>query len=101
MVSNVFTNHLRSNNDGVFASRGETTTFSFGADLGGYVALNLSPSFSARVGYSLLALNRVTRPHKDIIYNDNGQSAPPGIISQLVITDVFISGLNLGFDFRF
>ncbi|MGE5194803.1 MAG: BBP7 family outer membrane beta-barrel protein [Deltaproteobacteria bacterium] len=97
---NVFTNHLRSNVDPVVGSGDHTTTFSFGADVGTYAQLNLSPHFSIRGGYNLLWLNRVTRPHKDVYYNDNGPLAPPAVVSRTVFSDILINGFSVGAQFQ-
>jgi hypothetical protein len=98
--ADVFTEHLRSNADPVVATSSQSTTFSFGGEVGAYAQLNLTPYFSIRGGYNLLWLSRVTRPQKDIYYNDNGPLAPPAIVSQLVFNDIIINGFSVGMQFQ-
>jgi hypothetical protein len=101
MQLNAFTNHLRANFDPVVATSDHTTKAAFGADVGAYVQINVTPRFSIRGGYNLLWLGRVTRPQKDIYYNDNGILSPPGVIGRLITTDVLITGFSVGGDLRF
>jgi hypothetical protein len=101
MNVNTFTNHLRSNADPVIASTNTTSTFSFGSEVGVFATINFTPSFSLRGGYNLIWLNRVTRPQKDVYYNDNGDAAPPAIISRTIFSDVLITGFTFGAEFRF
>jgi hypothetical protein len=101
MTTNVFTNHLRANFDPVVASSDHTTQASFGADVGAYVSLNITPRFAIRGGYNLLWLGRVTRPQKDVYYNDNGIASPPDVVARLITTDVLITGFSVGGELRF
>jgi hypothetical protein len=101
MNLNAFTNHLRANFDPVVGSSDHTTNASFGADVSTYVQLNVTPRFCIRGGYNLLWLGRVTRPQKDIYYNDNGLAAPPAVVGRLVTTDVLITGFSVGGELRF
>jgi hypothetical protein len=101
MNVNTFTNHLRSNADPVIASSNITSTFSFGSEVGTFATINLTPNFSIRGGYNLIWLNRVTRPHKDVYYNDNGDAAAPAIISRTIFSDIIITGFTVGGEFRF
>jgi hypothetical protein len=101
MDVNVFTNHLRAPADPVVSSSNLTSTFSFGSEVGAFATINLTPSFSIRGGYNLIWLNRVTRPQKDVYYNDNGNAAPPAIISRTIFSDVLITGFTFGGEFRF
>lgn len=101
MVSDVYTNHLRTNGDPTVSSSNNVTQFTFGFDAATYLQLNLTPSFSVRAGYNVLWLGRVTRPQSDVYYNDGGAAAPPGVISQINFHDILISGLTVGCEFRF
>ncbi|HLJ10721.1 MAG TPA: BBP7 family outer membrane beta-barrel protein [Planctomycetaceae bacterium] len=100
-LSQVFTNHFRNNSDPTVYSNDLTTTFTFGAEVGSYAQLNLMPNFSVRVGYNLIWIDRVTRPHRDIIYNDNGPNSPPDVHANLVFHDILITGFSIGGEFRF
>lgn len=101
MAGSVTTNHLRSNNDGVFYSSDTTTSLSFGVDIGVNAQVNLSHNFSIRVGYNFIWLNRVTRPEDNIYYNNNGDSAPPGIVERLEKHDFVVHGVSVGGELRF
>ncbi|MBI3864814.1 MAG: BBP7 family outer membrane beta-barrel protein [Planctomycetia bacterium] len=100
-VSSVYAARLRSSADPTVSSTDMTTKFTFGGDLNGFVNINLSPSFSIRGGYTILWINQVTRPHRDIVYDDHGPAAPAGIGQQFVFHDIFIHGFNFGCEFRF
>jgi hypothetical protein len=63
--------------------------------------VNLHPNLSIRGGYDLLVLSHVTRPHNDIVYNDNGPGSPPGIVSKVGFTDVLIYGFSVAAELRF
>jgi hypothetical protein len=101
MTANVFTNHLRSNSDPTVGSISTTTAGVFGTEVGSFAQINLSPNFSIRGGYNLLWLGRVTRPQKDVYYNDNGSSAAPAIASRLVFSDILITGFSVGAELRY
>ena len=101
MNVNVFTNHLRANFDPIVGSSDHTTRAAFGADVGTYVQINVTPRFSIRGGYNLLWIGNVTRPQKDVYYNDNGIAAPPGVVARLITTDVLITGFSVGGELRF
>jgi hypothetical protein len=101
VTANVFTNHFRSNADPLVGSSSHTTTASFGSEVGAFAQINLSPNFSIRGGYNLLWLGRVTRPQKDVYYNDNGPLAGVGVHSQTVFSDVLITGFSVGAEFHF
>jgi len=101
MAGSVTTNHLRSNNDGVFYSSDTTTSLSFGVDIGVNAQVNLSHNFSIRVGYNFIWLNRVTRPEDNIYYNNNGDGAPPAIVEKLEKHDFVVHGVSVGGELRF
>jgi hypothetical protein len=101
MVASVFTNHLRTNNDGTFSSNDQTSTFCFGAEGQAYAQANIAPHISVRIGWDVLYLTRVTRPQTNIVYNDNGPAAPPGLVEQTKFTDIFISGWSVGMQIQY
>ena len=43
----------------------------------------------------------VTRPQMNIVYNDNGPAAPPGIVEKTKFTDIFISGWSVGMQIQY
>jgi hypothetical protein len=99
--SSVYAARFRSNSDPTVFNDETTTKFTFGTDVNGFVNLNIAPNFSVRVGYNLIWINHVTRPHRDIVYNDNGSSAPAGIGQQTVFHDILIHGFSFGCEYRF
>jgi hypothetical protein len=101
MSSSVTTNHLRSNNDGVFYSSDNTTSFSFGVDIGTHAQVNIGQNFSIRVGYNFIWMNRVTRPENNIYYNDLGPSNPPAVVEKLTKHDFIVHGVSVGGELRF
>src|SRR5262249_40570704 len=62
MLSEVSTDHLRTNLDPFVSTQNITSTFTWGGDATSYVQLNLGKCFSIRGGYNVLYINRVTRP---------------------------------------
>jgi Putative beta barrel porin-7 (BBP7) len=101
MLGSVTTNRLRSNADPLMKTDETTTSFSFGVDIGTYAQINLHKSFSVRVGYNFIWFGRVTRPEENIYYNDNGASAPPGVITKLTKHDFFVHGVSVAGELRF
>ena len=99
--SSVYAARFRSNSDPTVFSDNLTTKFTFGTDVSAFATVNIAPNFSVRVGYNILWINQVTRPHRDIVYNDNGNAAPAGIGQQTVFHDIFIHGFSFGGEFRF
>ena len=99
--SSVYAARFRSNSDPTVFNDDLTTKFTFGADVGAFVTVNVAPNFSVRGGYNLLWINQVTRPNRDIVYNDNGAAAPAGIAQQTIFHDIFINGFSFGCEFKF
>lgn len=64
-----------------------------------YARIRLTESIWCSVGYSLLYMTGVTRPHDNIYYNDLGQSpTPPAIAVKPKSTYMRVEGLTLGID---
>jgi len=99
-VSQVYAARFRSNTDPTVYNEDMTTRFTFGTDVGAFATVHIAPNFSVRGGYNILWINQVTRPHKDIVYNDNGPAAPAGIGQQTVFHDIFINGFTFGAELR-
>ena len=78
-----------------------STKFTFGTDVNAFATVHLRENFSVRIGYSLIWINQVTRPQRDIVYNDNGAAAPAGIGQQTVFHDMLINGFNFGCELRY
>ncbi len=101
MLVNVYSNHLRTNADPSVGSSDFRNSFSLGGDVSTYAQINVTPRFSLRAGYNFIVLSHVTRPQRDVVYNDNGASAPPAISSQIDMKGIFFSGFSLGVEYRF
>ena len=99
--SSVYAARFRSNSDPTVFNDNLTTRFTFGTDVNAFATVNIAPNFSVRVGYNILWINQVTRPHRDIVYDDHGPLAPAGIGQQTVFHDIFIHGFSFGGEFRF
>src|SRR5258708_8618643 len=94
--TSVYASHFRSNADPTVFNDNLTTKFTFGADVGAFATVNVAPNFAVRGGYNLIWINNVTRPHRDIVYNDNGPTLPAGIGQQTTFHDIFINGFSFG-----
>ncbi len=99
--SSVYAARFRSNSDPTVFNDNLTTRFTFGTDVNAFANINIAPNFSVRVGYNLIWINQVTRPNRDIVYDDHGTAAPAGISQQTVFHDIFINGFSFGCEFRF
>ncbi len=99
--SSVYAARFRSNSDPTVFNDNMTTKFTFGTDVNAFASVNIAPNFSVRVGYNILWINQVTRPNRDIVYNDNGLAAPAAIGQQTVFHDILINGFSFGAEFRY
>ena len=97
----VTTNQLRSVFDPRVTTRQDDTTFAPVFDVSMYGQVHLTPNFSLHAGYNFTYLFRVTRPAENIVYNDNGPFAPPGVVVDSKTQDAHIQGLTVGGEFRF
>jgi hypothetical protein len=86
-------------NNGYVADSSTITKFTFGAEVNGFVNVNLTQAFSVRMGYTALWINQVSRAYKNVYYNDTG--AGPPVSLQTVLHDIFIHGFNFGCEFRY
>jgi hypothetical protein len=87
-------------NNGTTSQSDVTTRFTFGSEANAFVNINLTPNFTIHTGYTVLWINQVSRPYKNVYYNDAGQAGPP-IGLQYVPHDVMFYGFNFGCEFRF
>lgn len=97
----VTTNNLRSVLDPRRTTVDEETKFAPVFDVSMYGQVHLTPYFSLHAGYNFTYLFRVTRPAGNIEYNDNGPTAPPGVVVDSDTEDLHIEGLTIGGEFRF
>ena len=75
--------------------------FSPVGELRAYAQVHLTKDITLSVGYNLLQVMRLTRPHKNIYYNDKGDfPTPPAIVVKPNGTDLQIEGLTLGAEIR-
>jgi hypothetical protein len=97
----VTTRNLRSLSDGLVRTQEDDLIVAPVFDLGMYGRVHVTPYFSLHAGYNYTYLFRVTRPHDNIYYNDNGPGAPPGIVVNADTQDMHIQGLTIGGEWRF
>jgi hypothetical protein len=99
--ASVTTVNLRNAADGVVRTSQSDLTFAPVFDVSMYGKLHLTPNFSLHAGYNFTYLFQVTRPVDNVVYNDNGPDAPPGIVVDAETVDMHIQGLTIGGEFRF
>ncbi len=97
----VTTINLRNASDGVVRTSDDDLTFAPVFDVAMYGKVHLTPYFSLHAGYNFTYLFQVTRPVDNIVYNDNGPNAPPGVVLDTETVDMHIQGLTIGGEFRF
>lgn len=97
----VTTRNLRSPADGEVRTADDDLIFAPVFDVSMYGKVHVTPYFSLHAGYNFTYLFRVTRPHDNISYNDNGPTAPPGVVLDADTQDMHIQGLTVGGEFRF
>ena len=97
----VTTINLRNATDGVFVTSEDDLTFAPVFDVSLYGKLHVTPYFSLHAGYNFTYLFQVTRPVDNVVYNDNGPAAPPGVVVDAETVDMHIQGLSIGGEFRF
>jgi hypothetical protein len=72
------------------------------AELGVYARIHPKEWFSIHVGYNLIWVGNITRPHDNIYYNDNGPlPTPTGVVLKTNLEDMLIDGLMIGGEIRF
>lgn len=102
MDASVFTNNFRSNDDPPVLTTGDATKFSPTFDLSISLRVPVSEMLSVHVGYDLLFISRVTRPHENIFYNDRGAlPTPPDVVLDMDTTDLFMQAFSVGGVLRF
>ncbi len=97
----VTTTNLRTLADGRRRTSKDDLTFAPVFDMSMYGKFDVTPYFSLHAGYNFTYLFRVTRPIDNIVYNDNGPAAPPGVVVHPKFGTVGIQGLTVGGEFRF
>ncbi len=97
----VTTTNLRSLADGRHRTRDNELIFSPVFDVSMYGRLRVTPYFSLHAGYNFTYLFRVTRPVDNIVYNDNGPAAAPGVVVDPKTGSVSLQGLTVGGEIRF
>lgn len=99
--ASVTTSQLRSVFDPTVTTEDDALIFAPVFDVAMYGQVHLTPYFSLHAGYNFTYLFRVTRPAENIVYNDNGPNAPPGVVVDSETQDMHIQGLTIGGEFRF
>ncbi|MGH7201380.1 MAG: BBP7 family outer membrane beta-barrel protein [Planctomycetaceae bacterium] len=99
--NHVTTENFRSFADGVIETQDDETVLTAVAEFQLYARVHVTEDFSLTVGYNVLWVPRMTRPHRNIFYNDNGPNAPPGIVVDSEIDELRLEGLTVGGELRF
>lgn len=99
--ASVTTRQLRSINDPEVTTRDDSFTFAPVFDVNLYGQVHVTPYFTLHAGYNFTYLFQVTRPAENIVYNDNGPTALPGVVVDAETQDMHIQGLTIGGEFRF
>ncbi len=97
----VKTGNLRGPGDGEYESEEENTIFAPVLEATVYGRIHLSENVSITGGYNWLYLSNITRPARNIYYNDNGAAAPPGVVVDAKTDEMMIHGATVGVDIRF
>lgn len=101
-TASVTTDKLRSAGDPRITTVNEETIFSPVGELALYARGNINDNLSVFFSYSFLHAWRVTRPHKNIHYEDNGPSPiPPGVVVDAETTGFNAKGISVGAEYIF
>jgi hypothetical protein len=93
----VRTERFRLAADPTVVTEDRSVSFSPIGELQTYARIRVTDSMWVSVGYSLLYISRLTRPHDNVFYNDNGAfPTPPGVVLKTRETYMRIDGLTLG-----
>ena len=97
--AHVITQQFRQQEDPTVLTKNRSTYFSPMGEVQAYARIRLSESIRMTVGYSLMYISKLTRPHDNIFYNDNGVfPTPPGVVLRSKSTDLRVQGLTLGIE---
>ncbi len=70
-------------------------------ELNAYARFHIRQNFSFTVGYQATFIDQVARPASSILYNDNGASADPAIVTRPTLERFDFGGINVSGEFRF
>jgi len=102
LEARVNTERLRSAADPRVTTTESDTIFSPVGELGLFARANINDNLSFHFAYTWLWAFRITRPHENILYNDNGPlPTPPGIVVDKELSDFIANGWSVGGEFRF
>lgn len=102
-TSDLTVERLRALNDDTVITRASGSRISATGDLGVYAKIHLHTNFSVTVGYQIIFVDNVVRPHDSIYYNDNGPSPtfPADLRTKPSFDLMYYQGLNVGGELRF
>lgn len=100
-LGSVRTDNLRGPLDPTVITEDQRTIYSAVFQLRVYAQIHVNDYFSLFVAYNFLHLDRVTRPHDNIFYNDTGPLDPPAVVQDTYIQDFKADGLVVGGELRF
>ena len=97
----VSTEQFRSFSDPTVVTEQESTIFSPVGEIELYARWHVHEHVTLHVGYSAIWAMQITRPERNIYYNDNGPNSPPAILLDTKNDDMKIHGLTFGGEIRF
>jgi hypothetical protein len=99
--SSVSTIRLRSQGDPAVRTEDSGARIAPFGELALYSRIHISENFSISVGYTVVIIDNITRPHSSILYNDNGPSNPAGFVVAPSFDTMYYQGINVGGELRF
>jgi hypothetical protein len=99
--TSVVTQSLRSAGDPLTKTTASGEKFMFVGELNAYARFHIRQNFSFTVGYQATFIDQVARPASSILYNDNGASADPAIVTRPSRERFDFGGINVSGEFRF
>ncbi len=98
----VFTESLRAVADPRVDSSEAGEKLSATGELAVYGRVHINKNFSLNVGYTIMFVDNITRPHNSILYNDNGPfPTPAAVVVDSSFELMYFQGLNVGGEIRF
>ncbi|MHC4879523.1 MAG: BBP7 family outer membrane beta-barrel protein [Planctomycetota bacterium] len=98
----VFTDALRAAEDPRVDSSESGEKLSATGEFAVYGKVHINKNFSLNVGYTIMFVDNITRPHNSILYNDNGPfPAPAAVVADPSFELMYFQGLNVGGELRF
>jgi len=97
----VGTQNFRSVDDGHVETTERHTVFSPIGELGGFVQWHIREDITFHVAFTGIWLPNVTRPERNIYYNDVGPNAPPAVVVRAEHDHMLVRGVSFGGEIEF